>query len=50
MGRRVALAAPDLPMAVRQIVFIDGAVPDAQLLAAGVKPGVVAVMLDAERQ
>ncbi len=39
-------AAPDLTTAVRQIVFIDGAVPDAQLLAAGVKPGVVAVVLD----
>ena len=34
------LAAPGLPIAVRQIVFIDGKVPDAQLLAAGVKPGV----------
>ncbi len=29
-----------------QIVFIDGSVPDAQVLAAGVAPGVVAVLLD----
>jgi hypothetical protein len=35
-----------LSVAQRQIVFIDGAVPDAQLLAAGVKPGVTAVVLD----
>jgi hypothetical protein len=31
---------------VRQIVFIEGDVPDAQLLAAGVAPGVLAVILD----
>jgi hypothetical protein len=30
----------------RQIVFIEGDVPDARLLAAGVAPGVVAVILD----
>jgi len=30
----------------RQIVFIDGSLADAQLLAAGVKPGVIAVVLD----
>ena len=35
--------------AVRQIVFIDGNVPDAQLLAAGVAPGVRAVILDPAR-
>jgi hypothetical protein len=29
-----------------QIVFIDGSVPDAQVLADGVAPGVVAVLLD----
>ncbi|MGD0104326.1 MAG: DUF4347 domain-containing protein, partial [Rhodopila sp.] len=32
---------------VRQIVFIEGDVPDAQLLAAGVAPGARAVILDA---
>jgi len=30
----------------RQIVFIDGSIPDAQMLAADVKPGVLAVLLD----
>src|ERR1700722_10551361 len=30
----------------RQVVFIDGNVPDAKLLAAGVAPGVTAVILD----
>ena len=29
-----------------QIVFIDGSVPDAAMLAAGVNPGVIAVLLD----
>ena len=32
---------------IRQIVFIEGDVPDAQLLAAGVAPGVRAVILNA---
>ncbi|MDR3537742.1 MAG: DUF4347 domain-containing protein [Acetobacteraceae bacterium] len=31
---------------LRQVVFIDGSVPDAQLLARGVAPGVIAVVLD----
>ncbi|MDR3529653.1 MAG: DUF4347 domain-containing protein [Rhodopila sp.] len=31
---------------MQQIVFIDGSVPDAELLAAGVAPGVRAVILD----
>ena len=34
------------PRSSNEIVFIDGAVPNAQLLAAGVKPGVQAVILD----
>jgi hypothetical protein len=33
------------PAAVRQIVFIDSSVPDAELLAAGAAPGVLAVIL-----
>jgi hypothetical protein len=33
----------------QQIVFIEGNVPDAQLLAAGVAPGVQAVILDADQ-
>lgn len=34
-----------LAPAIRQVVFIDGSVPDAELLAKGVAPGVVAVIL-----
>ena len=39
-------ASPYNDTAGRQIVFIDGSVPDAQMLAADVRPGVVAVLLD----
>src|SRR5215469_2371572 len=39
----------DAPAPVTQIVFIDGSVPDAQELATGVKPGVVAVILNPDR-
>ncbi len=47
---------PDRPVADafvsqpgQEVVFIDGAMPDAQFLAAGVKPGVWAVILDSGR-
>lgn len=33
-------------VATSQIVFIDGSLPDAQALAAGVAPGVIAILLD----
>src|SRR5580658_4992079 len=39
-------AAPANAATLQQVVFIDGDVPDAQLLAAGVAPGVRAVVLN----
>ena len=43
----LASLPPTAPAATaREIVFIDGAVPDALALATGVKPGVQAVILD----